>query len=454
LVFYNHQAYKEQFESPLDYDSISEVCGWYSSSVTIPEDPEDPYPEPPPDPEDPCQETVMDRYNTSYKPGTQPFDSDKCCDAPPKMGADCMVMKVGTVQSKEMTPEAKAYYESLGNYCYAGLCTPVSAVEFRAVGPAPGETCGDILNETVVQQRNCCADVNPLAWNSGASDRELRPNSTLYEHVTVGAGPYTWSVTKQGVTFSNGGQQIVTDANVVSLHTETTCGSANVTVTDQCSSVSFTISSSSLNFEISPPLITLSPGGSSSVSLINAVGTVTITSVPPTLNITINGSTLTISAAPSFCGKGNIILVDSCGKFGEVTVLSTVGQWIEIYPEDRCSIPSDIIEQTLITPVHCAYGFDGIFEIRTSDGRKYQIKQLIAWSMTGPCGEPNYPSSLYPCFAGNLITTHKTLIDALEGHCPGFVSYCGTTYDVTDDPSYHYPRFMSQTLNGAWEWSC
>jgi hypothetical protein len=234
LVFYNHQTYKEQFESPLDYDSISEVCGWYSSSVTVPEDPEDPYPEPPPDPEDPCQETVMDRYNTSYKPGTQPFDDDKCCGDLPVMNSDCMVMKVGTVQSKEMSPEVRAYYENLGDYCYAGLCTPVSAVEFVAVGPAPGETCGDIINETVVQQRNCCEDVLPIT--DIVYPEVIADYSYGYIGFFGGIPPFDVRLLSPGIYLDVARTKTYKKINYRGfyVYTEDVCGSLTAVVSDLC----------------------------------------------------------------------------------------------------------------------------------------------------------------------------------------------------------------------------
>jgi hypothetical protein len=134
-----------------------------------------------------------------------------------------------------MTPEAKAYYESLGNYCYAGLCTPVSAVEFRAVGPAPGETCGDVLNETVVQQPHCCDGVIPVTVDEDNSAYVLPHGGSASLFINDGKAPYTFHITGQNVFFDSGLRYKVTNNMGVGLYASLDfCGTAEVTVEDSC----------------------------------------------------------------------------------------------------------------------------------------------------------------------------------------------------------------------------
>jgi len=236
-VFYNHQTYTERFSSPNDYDSIGDVCGW--STGVFAEDPDPtPLPEDPPPPEDPCILTTLDVYQTSYRPGTQLFDDNKCCGGLPKMSPDCMELNVGTVASKEMTPEAKAYWEGLSQYCYMGLCTPISAVQFVAVGPAPDaeDGCGRIINKTVVQQRNCCDGVEPMELLLAPS--VMADNSTAFLQVVGGSGQYQFRVLSSGLYFKTAGGYHVqvgdSSSGYIALYSDNICGTVTVQVVDTC----------------------------------------------------------------------------------------------------------------------------------------------------------------------------------------------------------------------------
>jgi hypothetical protein len=348
LVFYNHQTYKEQFESPLDYDSISEVCGWYSSSVTIPEDPENPYPEPPPEPEDPCQETVMDRYNTSYKPGTQDFDNDKCCGVPPVMGSECMSMKVGTVPSKGMSPEAMAYWRAKSEYCYAGLCTPVSAVSFVAVGPAPGETCGDVIHETIVKDRDCCEFIEPITAHPDNPTIIQSPGAVNL--CVMGGGPILKWETGCGLYFKDVYGNHVTTLYVTNpppspccvrvFSPEVVCQGCAVQVSDDCTVISLQLEGDSSSPEIPGDNHVVAPGGYIYLYVIGGIppyywrsGTTDLVLLTdPTL------PQATFQASDSFCGTASVFVMDSCARESPALIMSTLGVMILI-PHEPCGQP-------------------------------------------------------------------------------------------------------------------
>jgi hypothetical protein len=425
LVFYNHQAYKEQFESPLDYDSIGEVCGWYSSSVTIPEDPEDPYPEPPPEPEDPCQETVMDRYNTSYKPGTQPFDSDKCCGVPPVMGADCMVMKVGTVQSKEMTPEAKAYYESLGNYCYAGLCTPVSAVEFKAVGPAPGETCGNVIHKTVIIDQDCCAIFDPV---DGSADNptEISSNSSVQLSVNGGGPILTWEAGGDLYFINAYGKRVDTiktvnshPASITVYSSKYFCENSSIQVTDECTTVSIPLH----NSDASPLVlcdgdntdIVVVPGGYYDFGLTVHGG------VPPYIGWSSDelehiGSGL-FKAPDDFCGVATVHVTDSCGSSASCTSRSSEGRWLSRPQDDfdTCSLPIPGLLMVPESPMDPSAS-TGIFV-----GGGYRANIYHQFDIADMCSDSERYNVFCPL--GTILTTHST--SYYENRCIANNGECG-----------------------------
>lgn len=240
-VFYNHQAYTGRYSSPNDYESISSVCGTWSFVIDEePEEPEVPIEEPE-EPEDPCQVSVIDHYNTSYKPGTEQFDLDKCCGIPPHMPTDCFVKKIGTVSAEGLSDEVRAAYTAISNYCALGLCTPVSAVKFVAIGPPPGETCGDVLEKMVVQDPHCCDGVVIMSIDYQMSIEVMTDNSTGLLRVRDGLGPYLWRVMSPGIFLTDpGGHKVLaleTENNWAFVVSEDICGTVEVMVADQCSSI-------------------------------------------------------------------------------------------------------------------------------------------------------------------------------------------------------------------------
>jgi len=245
LVFYHYQTYLETIDAPPDDpaatdDYLADVCEWENGQGSRNTDEEEEEPEPiePVEPLDPCLRYTIDVYQTSYKPGTQLFDDNKCCNTAPKMSSECMELKVGNVSTKELSQEKKTYYESLTEYCSMGFCENVQRVDFVAVGPNPEdpEGCGRIINKTVVQQRNCCDEVEPMELLLAPS--VMADNSNAFLQVVGGSGQYQFRVLSPGLYFKTAGGYPVhvgdSSSGYITLYSDNICGTVTVQVVDTC----------------------------------------------------------------------------------------------------------------------------------------------------------------------------------------------------------------------------
>jgi len=217
-------------------DSIQAIQDTLDGLPPNPCDPESP------EPEDPCRQTVLDVYNTSYRPGMKLFDDDKCCGLPPaEFGPDdCLEWKVGSVQAEGLSDEVKANIEAKGTLCRYGVCRSINEVEFIAVGPHPDDPkgCGDIIHRKVVQQRNCCEEVIPLEWDATVAPEVLADNSNCLIGVQFGKPPFTYRILSPNAYFKTaGGSQIqtaITNQSLLRMYSGNICGMVRIQVTDQC----------------------------------------------------------------------------------------------------------------------------------------------------------------------------------------------------------------------------
>ena len=107
---------------------------------------------------------------------------------------------------------------------------------FVTVSPAGG-MCGEHLIEQVIASNNCCVGVPALAWDSDTSASVMPPASSAVVAVTGGKLPLTVSIRGKGFYLDSGlsRRDGVADHRSFYIFTDATaCGTADITVTDGC----------------------------------------------------------------------------------------------------------------------------------------------------------------------------------------------------------------------------
>jgi hypothetical protein len=108
-----------------------------------------------------------------------------------------------------------------------------------AVSPDDGD-CGVTKTVIEVHPKNCCAEAEPLAWDTATSVEVLAPSTSGIVGVTGGVPPYHWSVRGQGFALNQQGnlRDGFTDTPYVRIYaTSLACGFCSIEVTDGCSVV-------------------------------------------------------------------------------------------------------------------------------------------------------------------------------------------------------------------------
>ncbi len=80
-----------------------------------------------------------------------------------------------------------------------------------------------------------CGSVSTLTWDQANSCEELADNSSCTVAVAGGQGPYTWTISGTGFSFASGQTSIQTNENTVTVFTQDACGTATITISDECS---------------------------------------------------------------------------------------------------------------------------------------------------------------------------------------------------------------------------
>lgn len=170
---------------------------------------------------------VTGRPGMIHSLSTRDYYEEHCCAPPSFPLPDCPEKKISHKGGMKLSGGARQYYNIYGPKL---RITPVS--------PAGG-ICGDWTIRQEVRSSNCCDGVEPLAWDATISPDVMSPNSAVNIGVTGGGRyPHVWTVVGQGMQFSNGSTRITTTGGVARLSAlPTACGTASVTVTDGCSTV-------------------------------------------------------------------------------------------------------------------------------------------------------------------------------------------------------------------------
>ena len=101
------------------------------------------------------------------------------------------------------------------------------------------------IHSNLYSQESCfpdqypfCDGSTPLQWDSVNSVKEIANNSSGTVRVTGGNAPYTWTISGTGFSFSGGEQMVTTSEPQVEVYADSTaCGTANINVTESCSTV-------------------------------------------------------------------------------------------------------------------------------------------------------------------------------------------------------------------------
>lgn len=158
---------------------------------------------------------------------------DKCCKEPDGSLPQCPER---TTSWRGGLPIAGGVAKYYGMYGPKLRIVPVSP---------PGGICGTWEIAQEVRSNNCCDGVEPLAWDTEVSPEVMTPNSAVIIGVTGGGKyPYEWSVAGSGFQFQNGSKKLTSGSSQVLLSALVgACGTATITVSDGCSTVTAQIRS-------------------------------------------------------------------------------------------------------------------------------------------------------------------------------------------------------------------
>lgn len=176
-----------------------------------------------------CQgdNAIPGRPGATYAVSSPEYYRRMCCQDPPGSLPQCEV-KHATYQGELDIQPGRQYWRDL--YGDHARFVPV---------PPPGGICGEWTIEQRVLSNNCCDGVEPLVWDVSISPEVISPNSAVIVGV-IGGGryPYRWSVAGHGFQWHNGETEVETAKPYARLSAlPLACGTARITVTDDCSVV-------------------------------------------------------------------------------------------------------------------------------------------------------------------------------------------------------------------------
>jgi len=357
-----------------------------------------------------------------------------------------------------MSDEERGRWGAKTEHCGLGICYPVSAVELVGVGPAPGETCGDIYHQIEVNWKNCCDFILPLAAHPD-NPTEISSNNSVVMCVFGGGSPLTW--TAGGGLYFHGpyGNHVTTVETGNSAPNPTCvrvyslkdfCEDSKVQVADECTGVSMNLHKpDAIPLELCDDAhrnIVMAPDSYYNFES-NIHG-----GVPPYTGWASSGLEHIgggVFKAPSdFCGTATVTVMDSCMASSDCTVRSTEGWWEAIYSFNPCSAPNGLMVYVSGDSNICiGGGYKAEVNIYYGDGATDCIR-------TGPCP------------GRNVITTADAAWYA--SNCSGISGLCGRemtvvgeccrsdvtgSYDCSTPVVWSY-SFISKYIQPLWKWVC
>lgn len=178
------------------------------------------------------------------------FYEETCCEPWPFTGVKERPMpKCETIiKAFQAKPKDEDEEKALKNQYPEGT-------KFVTVSPADG-TCGKWVIKQMINAKNCCDTVSSLVWDAEESIGVITPSSSGEVVVDGGAETLSWKVRGKGFwtdpSFTQ--RDRTTTSRVLTIYTDATaCGSAEIYVTDGCSSVSGSVlSTQGVWFAIDP----------------------------------------------------------------------------------------------------------------------------------------------------------------------------------------------------------
>lgn len=169
----------------------------------------------------------------TYKVSDADYYRKICCQEPPGQLPACPVKRT-TYTGNLPIQYGAAYWRDIYG----------QNARFVPVAPAGG-ICGEQIIKQQVVSGNCCDGVEPLAWDTSISPEVMSPNSAVTIAVTGGRFPLSWEVDGEGFQFqATGSKEALTTGLSITLSALVgACGTATVTVSDGCSSVTAQIRS-------------------------------------------------------------------------------------------------------------------------------------------------------------------------------------------------------------------
>ncbi len=228
IAFYHYQAYTADITPPNDddEDDLAEVCGWGPTvSYELPEGDD---PEPPPEPVIEYGCITNGSFPLLWEVDSPEFYEARCCVPGTPPHGNCRVWSSQIEGGKELSEEIKIRMA-------ADWPGPI---EFIGLGPITPAGCGTRYEETVIRQKSCCDEVEPMVWDGDTSVEVLTPGTSGIVGVTGGSGNYHWSV--RGTDFwldaAHTQRDGVSDTPYVWIYAgPNSCGIGPIEVTDGCS---------------------------------------------------------------------------------------------------------------------------------------------------------------------------------------------------------------------------
>lgn len=204
-----------------------------------------------------------------------------------------------------------------------------------------GGTCGEVVTEWNVPQKNCCDDVEPQEPHPD-NPKKIAPGGAVKLVVNGGQNPRKWRASA-GLTFF-GGKNYLNDGGSEEwvYASNDACDVGSVQVDDGCTKIHMPLlldAGERPPMRVYPDGATIAPGQRLLLSAENSRGDVQWESGALRLVSPQGRTQATFEAPDDFCGMTEVTATDACGNADSVSVLSTMGAWKEVFDFDPCSAP-------------------------------------------------------------------------------------------------------------------
>ena len=151
-----------------------------------------------------------------------------CCNYPDFEPYSC-------IQRHERRPGASSLSQDIIDKYTNAAKESEAQVEFIPVSPDDPDGCGVVIWRLWINPNSCCDEATPIVWDDDNSVEVLAPETSGVVFVTGGISPYKWVIRGVGFSFSGGHREETTNTPYTTVYASaSSCGSAPITVTDNC----------------------------------------------------------------------------------------------------------------------------------------------------------------------------------------------------------------------------